>query len=520
MSFLWGSNMRLQIIYLVATILLAFFSSLALAVKGFDQDISIFAETIIDAYDFYFNAILTLLHVYGIHNWLRSVFPQLPALEPHWKHVFALLWIFFAQYGREVSMPGSVRRLVILIFGGICALFSGWAAGLGGYYSPEVLYWAVAGIALFSTAVYFLDIFTNKRRTHAWTLVIILGILFLAVYAALNRTFSLVTFDLTCITKNPSLTLLLIGGLGAAAFLTIFGLPEQSESTASKLTKIVTNPGRRLGVAILSLFGSVAATLTLLPRDEERWIAATTQRNVEMVRIDGVPSFASADDHGNLEHPAPVQTFWLSRTEVTNKQFAEFVRETKRTPTWSKCSWDPLTDPNLQNHPAGCINWPDANAYARWLSKKTGQSYRLPTKAEWQYAAVQYDTKKRTTSFRLPWNDNDDLGCSYGNFDGISCDREGYSSGPAPVGSSLQFGSPTNVFGLLDMFGNGFEWTEELSAQKPAQVLMSSWRGGVCSLRAMRGGSWFTHPNLAMYGVGHGSSFGGEPSGFRLARTD
>ncbi|MDO8413394.1 MAG: SUMF1/EgtB/PvdO family nonheme iron enzyme, partial [Gallionellaceae bacterium] len=120
-------------------------------------------------------------------------------------------------------------------------------------------------------------------------------------------------------------------------------------------------------------------------------------------------------------HTVAIATFALSETEITRGQFAKFVKQTKYS-TGDKCwtyeggkfgehdgNWSKPGYAQDNKHPVACINWDDAQAYVNWLSRKTGKKYRLPTEAEWEYAA------RSNTSTARYWGDNPDAACRYGN---------------------------------------------------------------------------------------------------------
>jgi formylglycine-generating enzyme required for sulfatase activity len=158
------------------------------------------------------------------------------------------------------------------------------------------------------------------------------------------------------------------------------------------------------------------------------------------------------------------------------------------------------------------VSWNDAKEYVSWLSRKTGQSYRLLTEAEWEYAA-----RARSTS-AYAWDDN--IGTGNANCDG--CGSQWDNKQTAPVGSFAP-----NAFGLHDMHGNVFEWCEDNwhndytgnTGNPPADA--SVWRGGDDSVRVLRGGSWSNRPQSLRSAV----RFGNRPGvrydyvGFRVART-
>jgi len=123
------------------------------------------------------------------------------------------------------------------------------------------------------------------------------------------------------------------------------------------------------------------------------------------------------------------------------------------------------------------VSLKDAEAYAAWLSRKTGKSYRLPSEAEWEYAA-----RAGTTTARY-WGD--ELGTGHANCDG--CGGQWEDRETAPVG---QF--KPNAFGLHDMLGNVWQWTEDCWSDdyEGAPSDGSAWRPGDCAHRVVVGGSW------------------------------
>lgn len=138
------------------------------------------------------------------------------------------------------------------------------------------------------------------------------------------------------------------------------------------------------------------------------------------------------------------------------------------------------------------VSWNDAEQYVRWLSQKTGNSYRLLTEVEWEYAA------RAGTTTAYPWGDA--IGSGNANCNG--CGSQWDNKQPAPVGSFQ-----ANAFGLYDMNGNVCEWTEGCVNDN-------------CGVRVIRGGSWFYDPLSVRtaYRSGDGVNARDFDDGFRVAR--
>jgi len=209
------------------------------------------------------------------------------------------------------------------------------------------------------------------------------------------------------------------------------------------------------------------------------------------------------------QHSVKVVSFALGRYEVTFDEYDVFAKATGRKPPNDE-GWGRGLRPVIN------VSWDDALAYAAWLSQKTGQHYRLPTEAEWEYVA-----RAGTTASRY-WGDEPKLACNYANVRDkyFDCD-DGYADKTAPVGSFI-----ANPFGLQDMLGNVWEWVADCwhDSYQGAPVDGSDWEDGkACESggRVLRGGSWYSIPGLVR------SAFRGRYNpayryyfnGFRLART-
>ena len=170
------------------------------------------------------------------------------------------------------------------------------------------------------------------------------------------------------------------------------------------------------------------------------------------------------------------------------------------------------------------VSWDDAQEYVAWLSQMTDHKYRLPTEAEWEYAARGL-TSANAPHSPYPWGDK--ASHEYANYGTDEC-CEGHIVGrdrwlnSAPVG---QF--PPNAFGLHDMHGNVWEWVEDCwndSYRHKADALKQTggaWTEGNCSRRVARGGSWNNRPAGIRSPNREGFAFGLRDNhlGFRVAYT-
>ena len=182
--------------------------------------------------------------------------------------------------------------------------------------------------------------------------------------------------------------------------------------------------------------------------------------------------------------------FAVGRFEVTRVQFETFVEATGHyigSSCWTceKDKWKLRTGRSFgkpgfaqdSSHPAVCVNWHDAKAYAAWVSKKTGKRYRLLSEAEWEYAA------RAGTTTRYSWGDE----VGKGNANCHDCGSQWDSKKTAPVGSFKP-----NAFGLHDMHGNVWEWVADCwnKTYEGAPKDGLPWTSGDCSSPVLRGGSW------------------------------
>jgi len=305
----------------------------------------------------------------------------------------------------------------------------------------------------------------------------------------------------------------------------------------------------RTGVLTVSLLSGIAGAVAgapppLAPGTVIRDCAGCP----ELVAIAGGRYVRGSDDGPPAEVPramVDIRAFLMGRHEVTRAEFALFVGETGHEMAdgcwvvdtrvgdngveayWRRdaaASWQNPGFGQDDRHPVVCVNHDDAQAYAAWLGRRTGRHYRLPSEAEWEYAA------RAGTQTRWSWGDDADAVCDHANggdrsftgslalpsaADGIDCD-DGHAR-TAPVGSFQP-----NGFGLFDMAGNVWEWTgdcwNERYAGAPADG--SAWTSGDCNAPVVRSGSWFfTPPYLRSANrYGFAARDRNDGVGFRVAR--
>ena len=196
--------------------------------------------------------------------------------------------------------------------------------------------------------------------------------------------------------------------------------------------------------------------------------------------------------------------FAVGKYEVTVGQFEEFVNETYWRKYWGSNKWRKPGFNQSANHPVVNVSWKDAKAYTEWLSKKTGQNYRLLSEAEWEYVA-----RAGTTT---PYHFGATISRGQANY------VDAGIVGTAEVGSY-----PANAFGLHDVHGNVWEWVEDCwhDNHNSAPLDNHAWTIN-CNekLRVLRGGSWRTYPGfLRSASRGESDAWGRDNgNGFRIAR--
>jgi formylglycine-generating enzyme required for sulfatase activity len=238
------------------------------------------------------------------------------------------------------------------------------------------------------------------------------------------------------------------------------------------------------------------------------------------------------------QHTVTIRAFAAGKYEVTRGEYAAFVKDTNR-PVAGNCFADPsgagkwaeTPSANWQNpgfaqserDPVVCVSWEDAEAYAAWLTRKTGHAYRLLTEAEWEYAA------RTGTTTAFPWGDAENNHCADANAADqtlkksfaswtVSTCEDGHVF-TAPVGAHKP-----NRFGLYDMIGNVWELAEDCyhDSYNGAPADGSPWTTNCPDTRKLiRGGAWNGAPRSLRTANRGGRALTDRLNyvGFRIARS-
>jgi formylglycine-generating enzyme required for sulfatase activity len=241
------------------------------------------------------------------------------------------------------------------------------------------------------------------------------------------------------------------------------------------------------------------------------------------------------------QHAVMIEPFAIGKYEVTVGEYRAFVEATGHSDGGGcmefgaedtfkirkDINWDATEFSQTDDSPVGCVSFLDANAYTDWLSEVTGKTYRLPTEAEWEYAA------RAGTTTPYHWGADAEQACQYANIrspgadtiskrqaqsdieDGFTCDDGAAQS--SPVGSYLP-----NDFGLHDMQGNAWEWVADCNHKdyRDAPADGSAWLDeGPCQFGIIRSGSFLNRVERSSTTVRAGRPQSGRATnmGFRVA---
>jgi formylglycine-generating enzyme required for sulfatase activity len=208
----------------------------------------------------------------------------------------------------------------------------------------------------------------------------------------------------------------------------------------------------------------------------------------------------AADDEKPQHRVSIPQVFALGRFPVTFEEYDRFAAA-----TWRRKP--PDQGLGRGRRPVVNVSWQDAAAYCDWLSQQTGRRYRLPTEAEWEYAA------RAGTESRWSFGDEE------ADLDTHGWYRANSGSRTHPVG-----GKRPNPWGLYDMHGNVWEWVQDAwhSSHEGTPADGSAWDSDdTGAVRVIRGGSWGSFARYCRCAFRHwgGPGFRGGGLGFRCARV-
>ncbi len=278
--------------------------------------------------------------------------------------------------------------------------------------------------------------------------------------------------------------------------------------------------------------------MTALVSTAQTFIETVDGVSFKMVQIEsGTFNMGSKDGEKDATpiHRVNVPSFHIGAKEVTVKEFSVFINSTNYQTSADKnggsyirkgnslekrkgVNWKYDEKGNIRpqsdyNHPVIHVSWNDAQAYCKWLSQETGKHYRLPSEAEWEYAA-RGGTK---TPFYTGYN----LTTKQANYDGhypYKNNAQGrYRKQTTPVGHFAP-----NPYKLYDMSGNVYEWCADKwhSNYEGAPTDGSVWSDGTLSTpHVLRGGSWYSVAGYcrSAYRYFNAADISGNDLGFRIA---
>jgi len=249
--------------------------------------------------------------------------------------------------------------------------------------------------------------------------------------------------------------------------------PAAGASESARASQAPPQSGAREQVAVATPPPAATAPSPAAPtarefRDCEQCPALVTLRGGQFE----MGSLADASEHP--VHRVQLAAFALGKYELTQREWKACVAA-------GACSGSPRVAAENDRLPMMDLSWDDAAQYVQWLRGLTGKPYRLPSEAEWEYAA----RAGATTPY--PWGK--EIGIARANCSG--CGGNYDPKLPAAVGSF-----PPNAWGLYDMLGGVAEWTEDCwhKNYEGAPANGSAWPAPRCRERVLRGGSWKNPP--------------------------
>lgn len=226
-------------------------------------------------------------------------------------------------------------------------------------------------------------------------------------------------------------------------------------------------------LTILLLFTGLYSSSVLLAQTEPEMIFVKGG-TFKMGSHDG-------DDDEKPRHTVNLSSYYISKYEITVKQYREFCQATGRAfPSDPPDMWYIEHDRAATwtwsgNKPMCKVNWYDAKAYCKWLTENTGKNYDLPTEAQWEFAA-----KGGTKSKQYEYSGSDNIN------EVAWYDETTYERGPMPIGRLKP-----NELGIYDMSGNVWEWCNDYYAKYTGSKKKDPTGPGSGLFKVVRGGSWY-----------------------------
>ncbi len=227
----------------------------------------------------------------------------------------------------------------------------------------------------------------------------------------------------------------------------------------------------------------------------------------------GSPENEKDRSANEVPHRVCLKGFWMGKFEVTNEQYRRFDAN------HDSGGYD-THDLNAPEQPVVRVKWQEAAAYADWLSEKTALRFRLPTEAEWEYAARAGKTISRD------WGEDPNRACDYANiYDATAKKALQFNWANYPCDDGQAVAAPVgkykvNAFGLHDMLGNAAEWTcsDYDSTYSGGETRCADQNATAVGRRMLRGGSWSDYPGLVRFAYRFPASpqYGKFDLGFRL----
>ncbi|MGD0897395.1 MAG: formylglycine-generating enzyme family protein [Thermoguttaceae bacterium] len=310
------------------------------------------------------------------------------------------------------------------------------------------------------------------------------------------------------------------------------------------LTLATAEESERVGGMKQQITNSVGMKLTLIPPGEFKMGSGESAEATAAFFNGRVTAFIE------IEHPQHrvriTKPFYLGTYHVTRGQFRQFVKDTgyktdaergdppgawgwnpnKKTEAFNdKSSWNNVGFDQTDEHPVVNVSWNDAVAFCKWLSRKEGKTYRLPTEAEWEYAC------RAGTTTRYYSGDDPETLTKVGNVaDATLKARMPGANHTIKASDGYVFTSPVgsfrpNAFGLYDMHGNAWQWCSDYFrarsnyyAASPVDDPIGPDSG---SGRVLRGGSWNDGPLYVRSAAcnGYSADCCYDFTGFRIAKN-